>query len=498
MNLLDLYRDDIDGKIISISGGQEWRGPCPVCGGTDRFGVWPQQGSHGTFYCGRAKGFGHGCGIGGDAIQYLREARKYTYREACESLGIECKAGGGKSRRYTAPRMPSSGRRDVHVPTEARYPEDVVDPAMWREHGMKFVEACHEVLLNRPISITYLMARGISREMIAKYRLGFHGGEERDGKKYLPSFRPWKSWGLKDETKENGRPRMLVLPAGLVIPYITQGELHRITIRLVKPDPRNPKKKYHYVRGSIRDLWVSNPTAKAFVLQEAELDCIAVDGAAGDLVGTIGLGSTGTKPDALAAASLERSVSILGALDFDTPRFNDRTGRMESPGAEAGKWWRQNYGQYRRWPVPAGKDAGEAFQHGIDLRRWVLAGLPISLQPYQEGREGRHPIRQGKSQAVGKGDGQEGGGVKLIGGKTVSSSIAFSDEIHELKMLLSESKGYFRIYNQGLGVGPEISTKWSEDHPNKRRRISHLLVSDPMGEIIDNLADGLYGAMHLP
>ena len=39
MNILDLYREDVDGKILSVSGGQEYRGPCPVCGGDDRFGV---------------------------------------------------------------------------------------------------------------------------------------------------------------------------------------------------------------------------------------------------------------------------------------------------------------------------------------------------------------------------------------------------------------------------------------------------------------------------
>ena len=33
MNILDLYREDVDGKILSVSGGQEYRGPCPVCGG---------------------------------------------------------------------------------------------------------------------------------------------------------------------------------------------------------------------------------------------------------------------------------------------------------------------------------------------------------------------------------------------------------------------------------------------------------------------------------
>lgn len=503
MNLIDLYRDDVsgNGKVISVSGGREWRGPCPICGGEDRFGVWPEQGNgSGSFFCGRQKGGGNGCGIGGDAIQYLRDVRKYTYHEACDCLGITPQRGG-ESLQYKVPVTPKNQQEAIFEPKNAKYPDDVVDPALWREHGMKFVEECHKALLGRDLSIAYLMARGIDREQIVKYKIGFHAGSTRGEVQYLPTFRPWPSWGLKPETREGGKFRMLILPAGLVIPYVVDGLLHRITIRLIKPDPKMPKKKYHYVRGSIRDLWVSNPTAKAFVLQEAEFDCIAVDGAAGDMVGTIGLGSTGTKPDALAASVLQGSLSILDALDFDKPVRNHHTGRMERPGASGGKWWKEQYREkYKRWPVPIGKDAGEAFAGGVDLRTWVMAGLPPIFQDDVPIAEKEQLPRESTAKKPDTPSGQEGRKQEQQRIETILKEKKFpqTEEVQELKTLLTQAEGFFRVYGRGTGIGPVVSPEWSEKNTNKRSRISWLLYnSEAIGKIVENLADGLYGPDHL-
>jgi hypothetical protein len=490
MNLLDLYRDDIDGhgKVISVAGGKEYRGPCPVCGGTDRFGVWPQQNNgKGSFYCGRGSGAGNGCEIGGDAVEYLKQVRKYSFQEACECLGIEYKRGG-RHLRLSTPVPPKRYNQDRFSPRTLGYPEDVVDPDKWHEHGMKFVQQCHEALLNRPTSIAYLMARGISMEMIKKHLLGFHAGETKDGKQYLPSFRPWPSWGLNDEKKESGKHRMLILPAGLVIPYIVNDRLHRLTIRLIKPDPSQPKKKYHYVRGSIRDAWMSNPSARAFVVQEAELDSIAVEAAAGDLVGTIGLGSTDTKPDSRAYKALRNAISILVAMDFDQPRLNERTGKMESPGATASGWWKSEFSQSTRWPVPQGKDAGEAFGLGVDLRTWILAGLPSILVPEERHSEPvSPPIRTEIEEEIRI--------EKILHDKKYPPT----NEVLELKQLLAESDGFIQLYDCGNNLGIEVDRQWSLDNRAKRRRMTQLLYgSNAVFTMLCNLADGNYKAVNLP
>jgi hypothetical protein len=487
MNLLDMYMDDVDGRVTSVSGGKEHRGPCPKCGGTDRFGVWPNQGKHGTFYCGRGQHHGgNGCGIGGDAVQYLRDCRGYSFKEACNTLGIDTNTGG-QSHKYRAPELPKNTLRRSPVPKELTWPEDVVNPELWVEHGLKFVESCHEALLARPMSIAYLAARGITMKSIVKFKLGFHLGSERGSQQYLPSFRPWPSWGLKDDRKPDGKPRMLMLPAGMVIPVFVDGTLREIGIRLIKPDPKQPKKKYHYVRGSSRPVWLTNPSAKAFVLQEAVLDCIAVDEAAGDLVGTIGLGTTGVAADTRVAAALKASYSLLDAMDFDEPKLNQRTGRMERAGSKAGRQWKEQYSQYRRWPVPEGKDAGDAFQAGIDLRAWILAGLPPIFQepavsPQPAVPKVSAPVQQPQEH------------------QTVSTGKVTNDkaDLHELRNLLSEANGYIRIYGQGMGLGPALSSSWSQSFPEKRARISELLFnSEAIGDVVANLADGVYSAANL-
>ena len=363
MNILDLYIEDV-GQVPRRA-GTEYQGPCPGCGGTDRFCLYPEQGSEkaagmGTYHCGHGKG-GNGCGKGGDAIQYLLDFRGMSFRDACLVLGIQC--GQGTAMSY---KIPVRSRRieQNFLPADLGYPDHVEDPALWSKKGLEFINRCHEVLLGRQKTIDYLAGRGISMYSIKKYRLGFNEGQERKNQPFQPIFRPWVSWGMRNEKNANGRPKMFVLPAGLVVPYIVDGHLHRLTIRLLLPDRNNPKKKYHYVVGSMRDVWLSNPQAQAFVIAEAELDCIAVDEAAGDLVGTIGLGSTGVKPDSRAAAALERALCILNSMDYD------------HPGAKAGIWWSQTYPQTRRWPVPEGKDPGDAVAAGVDLRMWIMAGLP--------------------------------------------------------------------------------------------------------------------------
>jgi hypothetical protein len=49
---------------------------------------------------------------------------------------------------------------------------------------------------------------------------------------------------------------------------------------------------------------------------------------------------------------------------------------FDKAGAAAVQWWRENFSQSKRWPVPQAKDPGDAFKAGLDLRAWILAGFP--------------------------------------------------------------------------------------------------------------------------
>ena len=77
--ILDILRRYVDGtkiKKASARSGGEYHSPCPKCGGTDRFCVFPEQpggalamqhGITGTWACPRH------CQEGGDAIDLLTE-----------------------------------------------------------------------------------------------------------------------------------------------------------------------------------------------------------------------------------------------------------------------------------------------------------------------------------------------------------------------------------------------------------------------------------------
>ncbi len=473
INVLDLYIEDVGQPRRA---GSEYQGPCPVCSpddpNSDRFCIFPEQNNgHGSYHCGHGKG-GNGCGIGGDNIQYLRDVRQMSYPEACGHLGIEAK-GGDDTYQYSTPSLPRQSRKQNFTPVDRSYPEEVIDPELWCKKGMEFVDKCHQTLLGRKMTIAYLMSRGITMTSIKKYKLGFHAGEERAGKPYQLAFRPWPSWGLRDERKpESNKYRCIKLVAGLVIPYIVDGNLHRITIRLVKPGPKDPK--YDYVRGSIRDLWMSNPSARAHVVIEAELDCIAVDEAVGDLIGTVGLGGSGVRPEVGADEHLKKSACILGSQDFDEAGFKSHA------------FWVENYPNYKLWPVPDGKDPGEAFQKGIDLRDWALGGLPpgllSTLVPAESQQENTTEHRP---------KGLEGKEEKK---EQHHSSVSNLQELHDL---LVEAEGLFKIYDDGNGMGQDLSEEWSHRYPDKARRVTELLYSDELSSYIATLGDGVYGPEHI-
>ncbi len=461
--LLEIYFEDVGEQYVRKA-GSEYQGPCPSCGGNDRFIVYPGQGSGkaegmGSFHCGHGKG-GNGCGLGGDAIKYLQEFRGMTFKAACDFLGITIDSYTPQN--YRPITQPKKKDKDF-IPANLDYPAEVENPQLWREKGMKFVEKCHEALLNHPLATAYLMKRGVSQEAIVKYKLGYHEGEERNGKKFEPSFRSRESWGLSTIIKKDTKkPLRLARPAGIVIPYMPDGILHRITIRLSRP---KKGRTYHYMVGSIRDVWLTNPGTRFFAVIEAELDCIAVDTAAGDIIGTVGLGSSGVRPDSRAYEVLKNSIRILDALDYDVP------------GAKGGKFWRENFPrQYKRWPVPDGKDPGEAAENGINLQNWIFAGLPASVVG---GEQLNDPVASEQS------------GSKDTAG--CESEFVF------LRRLMRESGAIIRIYDNRHGLGFDVPEEYREQNSDKAKKMRNIVTdTGPVGMFIGSLPDGVYDYKAIP
>ncbi|MGI6655246.1 MAG: primase-helicase zinc-binding domain-containing protein [Desulfobulbus sp.] len=328
--------------------GPEWHGPCPVCGGRDRFHIWPEQ-DGGSFWCRQ-------CGKGGDLIEYYRWSEGLSYREACARAGVAARVYSPLSAPVS---RPGNSRPSRFAPTA---PASAV--AVWSAHAAKFAAWAHEQLLTSPDPLQWLARRGISAAMIGKYRLGWC---PRD------TYRARESWGLPVLLRRDGKPRLLWLPQGLVIPLLQGGTVCRLRIR--RPHPGDGP-RYYVVPGSGSELLVSSPNRGAYVVVESELDAITIDAAAGDLVGVVALSTSSAKPTPAVHDHLSRSVHLSISLDADPVRKNPRTGKVECPGAQAAAWWLGQYRQAVRVPPVGGKDPGDMAAAGLDIRSWVLAGLP--------------------------------------------------------------------------------------------------------------------------
>lgn len=361
MNLLDIASTNgrTYKRVSSIHGG-EYHGVCPVCGGNDRFHVWPEQGDYGTFWC-------RGCKLGGDAIEYLMKVDGMSFPAACKEVGKTVT----EMEEYQAPKFKRPAA-DSFTPREISAPAD-----LWVEHATKLVDAAHEQLLTNQEQLDYLAARGITLAAVEKFRLGYNAGEK--GKDL---YRAREAWGLETKLNKDDKKTKLWLPIGIVIPFYIAGTLRRVRIRI--PNDRRTEKfsrPYQLVDGSSMDSFVTRLDAKAWFITEAELDAIAIDAQAGDLTGAMAMGNSTARPTAGAFALLTDSLWIGNALDYDA-RMTE-AGKYENAGGGAALWWKNQFPQAERWPVPVGKDPGDAFKAGIDLREWVRAGLPpvLTLPP---------------------------------------------------------------------------------------------------------------------
>ena len=336
INILDLILADgfIFSRVAATHGG-EYAGPCPFCGGNDRFIVWPEH-KGGRYWC-------RGCEKTGDAIQYLRDMRGLSFADACQVLGIS-KSGYRQKRS-----KPTSGK-PVFRPKNHDNP-----PAPWMQKAETILRAAQTQLWapNGQAAREILFNKGLMEETIRRAGIGFNP---------LEFYRDRRGWGLPQEIRSDGKPKLLWIPAGLVIPLRNHEGLARLRIRRDNPD-NGPR--YVIVAGSSLTPLILEQERNVFVIVESELDAFLCWQEVGDLIGVIAMGAAGMKPDASAHELLLKSEKILNGLDYD-----------EAGARYSWKFWPDTYGQkVIRWPVPVGKDPSEAWQCGLDIRAWIEAGI---------------------------------------------------------------------------------------------------------------------------
>ncbi|MCZ7545738.1 MAG: hypothetical protein M5R40_20460 [Anaerolineae bacterium] len=91
VDLLALLARDTPLQRVARTDGGEYAGPCPACGGRDRFRVWPApREGPGRYWCRQ-------CGARGDAISYLRWREGLGFQGGLRAAG-RAAAGGGTPR----------------------------------------------------------------------------------------------------------------------------------------------------------------------------------------------------------------------------------------------------------------------------------------------------------------------------------------------------------------------------------------------------------------
>ena len=360
-------------KKVSSSKGGEYASACPLCGGTDRFHFWPHQessslGLRGAFWC-------RGCELAGNLITLLMEVERLSYPEACKRLGVELKKQASRP-------VSLEGKEAVRLKDNFQGRVFDLPPAIWQERCEKIVRVAHECLLKTPSALAWLANRGIDKNLIIRFSLGWLPGEAGKAHPGYSSWytRPRKAWGLPEVDKPT-----FSFPRGLVIPRIYQGKVVSLRIRRQDCDRKNfaPETKYCVFPGSSSVplfYMPTSPTPKGYgvVTVESELDGILLAGVIekrGLPVGVLATLSDRGKPHPEAHNALLKAACILVAQDFDLP---DKKGRRA--GAAASQWWLEIYPRAKRWPVPEGKDPGEAFEKKVDLAHWLSLGLPPVLQ----------------------------------------------------------------------------------------------------------------------
>ena len=336
-NVLTLYQSLNPSGTVIHKGGGEYCGPCPRCGGKDRFVLWPDHPSGavgGRFLC-------RGCGAQGDAIEFLRAFRGLGYREACEELRVEP--------RRNEPHIRNSTAREEWTPEPERLPS-----AGWSERAAEFVAECASGIESGP-GLEYLRSRSLTVETAHRLGIGWNAADRYDSR---------TAWGLPEETNpETGKPRKIWLPRGLVLPIRRRSGVAAVLIRRAdwKPEDRFPK--YWQVKGSGNGCCCVGAAGRPVVLLESILDAVLAWQEAGDVAAAVALTGATKHPDAATAAFLKAAPTILWSLDYDRA------------GTDALPWWLEHFPNVKVWPCASGKDVGEMAAAGVPVRAWVQAGL---------------------------------------------------------------------------------------------------------------------------
>jgi DNA primase len=299
------------------------------------FRVWPETG---RYWC-------RACGKAGNEIDYLRERRGLSFKEACLFLGHN-----PGLRKHSPQPAPSWSPREAAAPKE-----------LWHMKARNFLAIAINSLWSKQgesIKDWLKAEKGLSDATIKKSMLGYSP---------MDIDEPRAAWGLEPLLIDGLEQRQRI-PKGLVIPLIKKNKVMRLRIRRDNPG-KGPR--YVVISGSSAAPLIIDQDNGAVVVVESELDAWLLSQEAGDLCSVVAMGNAQAKPDIEIDKLLQNVPVILISLDTDD------TGMKAS-----WNFWRDNY-QAKRCPAIKGKDPSEARLNGLDLRGWIIAGMFGSEEKFE-------------------------------------------------------------------------------------------------------------------
>ncbi|TEU15143.1 MAG: hypothetical protein E3J21_14045 [Anaerolineales bacterium] len=321
-DLLALIGRDTTLKRAASTKGGEYVGPCPFCGGEDRFNVWPNDDPP-HWWCRQ-------CEKRGDAIDYVKQRDSVGFITACQHLGGE----GARLKSVTVVKgkpVVRAGPQPLNEEWQTAAVQIMVDcaAALWEPEGER--------------ARCWLNERGLADETLKRHFIGFN----------------------KADRKLHG----LWVPRGITIPH-WQESLNRIWGIKIRRSTNGPD-KYRAVKHSRPCLYLADNLVghEVGVICEGEFDALLLAQEVGDpstgsgqaLVGVVALGSAANKVRAIDAGLpfLLEVNRLLVATDND------------EEGERAAAYLLERTRRARRLRVPEGNDVTDYWKGGGDLREWV-------------------------------------------------------------------------------------------------------------------------------
>lgn len=169
---------------VSVAGTSAMHAECPICGDKTCLQFGPSKEKQGEYfwYCHK------GCG-GGDIVEALVKIENKSHGEALKFLKQKYGSGSEKKGQCNAYQRNGTQSGPLALPAPIEIEKTRREPRLDIAQAEDFVKKYHDHLLNHLDLVTHFR-RGLSEEVIRKYRIGFIENENL-------KFAPWHRSGSR-------------------------------------------------------------------------------------------------------------------------------------------------------------------------------------------------------------------------------------------------------------------------------------------------------------